>query len=128
MINRPSESWGFKVGNMTTPRTMNFSRDWKKLDDRVFATIRVHRGELKFSPDETVDVVGPKKRKFKARVILACSWKLKELPFSFLEYDLEAAPGETRQALINKLGKLYKFSEPPRPDEVVTVYFMERQD
>lgn len=113
---------------MTTPRTMNFSRDWKKLDDRVFATIRVHRGELKFSPDETVEVVSPKKRKFKARVILACNWKLKELPFSFMEYDLEAAPGETRQALINKLGKLYKFSEQPRPDDVVTVYFMERQD
>lgn len=107
---------------------MNFSRDWKKLDDRVFATIRIHRGDLKFSPDETVEVVGPKKRKFKARVLLTCNWKLKDLPFSFLEYDLEAAPGETRQTLTNKLGKLYKFSEQPRADDVVTVYFMERQD
>jgi len=108
------------------PRTMNFSRDWKKLNDRMFATIRVHHaGDLKFTPDETVEVVSPKK-KFKARVLLACTWKFKDLPFSFLEYDLEAAPGETRQKLINKLGKLYKFSEQPKPDNTVTVYFMEK--
>lgn len=74
--------------------------------------------------DETVEVVSPKK-KFKARVLLACTWKFKDLPFSFLEYDLEAAPGETRQTLINKLGRLYKFSEQPKPSDTVTVYFME---
>lgn len=104
---------------------MNFSRDWKKLNDRMFATIRVHRGDLKFAPDETVEVVSPKKR-FRARVLLACTWKFKDLPFSFLEYDLEAAPGETRQALINKLGKLYKFSEQPKANDTVTVYFLEK--
>jgi hypothetical protein len=57
------------------PRTMNFSRDWKKLNDRMFATIRIHRGDLKFSPDETVEVVSPKKE-FRARVLLACNGKL----------------------------------------------------
>ena len=108
------------------PRTMNFSRDWKKLNDRMFATIRIDRGDLVFSPDETVEVVSPKK-KFRARVLLACNWKLKDLPFSFLEYDLEAKPGETRQALMNRLGKLYKFSEPPKPTDKVTVYFLEKE-
>ena len=108
------------------PRKMDFSRDWRKLNDRMFATIRIHRGDLKFSPDETVEVVSPKK-KFQARVLLACNWKLKDLPLSFLEYDLEAATGETRQALVNKLGKLYKFSEQPKQTDTVTVYFLERQ-
>ncbi len=104
---------------------MKFSRDWDKLDDRLFATIRVDRGDLKFVPDETVEVSSPKK-KFKARVLLACQWKLKDIPMSFMEYDLEAETGETRQALMNKLGKLYKFSERPKQTDVVTIYFMER--
>jgi hypothetical protein len=106
-------------------RIMKFSRDWEKLDDRLFATIRVERGDLKFVPDETVDVASPSK-KFKAHVLLACQWKLKDIPMSFLEYDLEAKKGETRQSLMNKLGKLYKFSEPPKQTDSVTIYFMEK--
>jgi hypothetical protein len=106
-------------------RIMKFSQDWEKLDDRLFATIRVERGDLKFVPDEIVDVSSPSK-KFKARVLLACQWKLKDIPMSFLEYDLEAKTGETRQALMNKLGKLYKFSERPKQTDSVTIYFMEK--
>ncbi|UCE91747.1 MAG: hypothetical protein JSV90_00925 [Methanobacteriota archaeon] len=108
------------------PRTMHFSRDWRKLDDRMFATIRVHRGgDLKFAPDETVAVASPEV-KFRARALLACNWKFKGLPFSLLDYDLEAAPGETRRALVNRLGRLYKSSEQPKPEDTVTVYFMEK--
>jgi len=106
-------------------RTMQFSQDWKKLNDRVFATIRIHKGDLKYVPDEKVKVVGPK-TKFKAHVVLATSVKLKDVPMAFLEYDLEAKPGEKRQDLINKLAKLYKFSEKPDEDDLATIYVLER--
>lgn len=106
-------------------RQMQFSKDWEKLNDRFFATIRVHRGELKYSPDEKVEVISPKK-KFVAHVLLGADWKLKEVPMGFLVYDLEGKPGESRQDLMNKLGKLYKFSEQPRESDTVTIYFLER--
>ncbi len=106
-------------------RSMQFSKDWEKLDDRFFATIRVHRGELGYSPDEMVQVVSPK-RTFVAQVLLGFDSKLKDVPFGFLQYDLEGRPGETRQDLLNKLGKLYRFSEQPREMDTITIYFLER--
>lgn len=106
-------------------RTMIFSQDWKKLDDRIFATIRVHRGDLKFVPDERVEVVSPKKH-FQAHVLLACTTKLKEIPLTFLEYDLEAKPGESREDLINKLGRLYNRSQKPSESDTVTIYMLQR--
>ena len=54
---------------------MKFSQDWDKLKDRVFATIRVHRGELRFVPDETVEVQSPKVR-FRAKRTLVVSSRL----------------------------------------------------
>jgi hypothetical protein len=106
-------------------RTMDFSQDWGKLNDRFFATIRIHKGDLRFSPDERVEVISPK-RKINARVLFAVDTKLRDIPMSFLEYDLEAKAGETRQDLYNKLGKRYKFSEQPRETDIVTLYFVER--
>lgn len=110
---------------MSRFRQMQFSRDWDKLDDRFFATIRIHRGELKYAPDEKVEVVSPKK-KFTAHVLLQCDWKLKDVPLGFLQYNLEGKVGESRQDLINKLGKLYKFSQQPKESDTVTIYFLER--
>ncbi|MGQ9588311.1 MAG: hypothetical protein ACUVT7_08025 [Thermoplasmata archaeon] len=106
-------------------RTMVFSQDWEKLNDRVFATIRMHRGDLKYVPDERVEVVSPKRR-FQAHVLLACTTRLKEIPLTFLEYDLEAKPGEKREDLINKLGRLYKLSEKPSENDTVTIYMLQR--
>jgi len=106
-------------------RKMDFSQDWKKLDDRVFATIRIHRGEMKYSADENVEVVGPKK-KFIAHVLLSWNYKLKDIPLSFLEYDLEAKPGETRDKLYSKLGKRYPKYDQPQDDDMVTMYLLER--
>ncbi len=106
-------------------RTMDFSQDWKKLDDRVFATIRIHRGDMKYSPDENVEIVSPK-RKFTANVIYACSNKLKEIPMTFLQYDLEGKKGETRRDLYNKLAKRYPRYAPPKDSDTVTIYLLER--
>ncbi len=106
-------------------RQMQFSRDWDKLEDRIFATIRIHRGELKYSPDEKVEIVSPKKR-FVAHVLLQCDWKLRDIPMGFLQYDLEGKIGESRQDLMNKLGKLYKFAEQPKDSDTVTIYFLQR--
>lgn len=106
-------------------RVMKFSQDWKKLNDRVFATIRVHRGDMKYVPDERVEVQSPS-HKFKAHILLATTMKLKDCPMAFLEYDLEAKPDEKRQDLINKLGKLYSFSERPDENDTITIYILER--
>jgi hypothetical protein len=106
-------------------RSMMFSQDWKKLDDRVFATIRIHRGNMKYVPEERVEVVSPKKR-FQAHVLFATTIKLRELPMAFLEYDLEGKPGENRNDLLIKLGKLYKFSEQPTENDLATIYILER--
>lgn len=78
------------------PRTMNFSRDWKKLSDRRSATMRVHRGDRELAPDEMVDVVSPKK-KFRARALPEGNWKSRDLPFSFLE-KLYGAPAQALQS------------------------------
>lgn len=106
-------------------RRMDFSQDWKKLDDRVFATIRIQRGDLKFSPDEKIEVSSPKK-KFTAHVLLSWNLKLRDIPLSFLEYDLEAKAGESRQDLYNKLGKRYPAFDQPQDSDMVTIYLLER--
>ena len=104
---------------------MDFSQDWKKLDDRVFATIRIDKGELKFSPDEDVEIVSPKK-KFRANVIYSCTTKMKDIPMTFLQYDLEGKKGETRRDLYNKLAKRYARNDPPEDKDAVTIYLLER--
>jgi hypothetical protein len=106
-------------------RVMNFSQDWSNLDEPLFTTIRRHKGDLKYVPDETVQVVSPSKR-FRARVLFAGDWKLKDIPLSFLEYDLDRRMGEKRGDLIAKLRKLYKWSEPPTEKDFVTVYLLRK--
>jgi hypothetical protein len=106
-------------------RTMKFSQDWAKLNDRVFTTIRLHKTDLKFEPGQEVGVMGPTKR-FNAKIVFACDWKLGNIPLSFLEYDLEAKPGERRQDLLNKLSKLYGWLDPPEDKDLVTIYLLER--
>ena len=114
------------VPRMMRARTMRFSQDWRKLDDKVFTTIRLHKGDPKYAAGEEVLVAGPTKR-FTAKVVFACDWKLGSLPISFLEYDLEAKPGEKRQVLLNKLGKLYGWLDPPDDDDSVTIYLIQRK-
>ena len=79
-------------------RTMKFSQDWKKLDDRVFTTIRMHKTDAKFIPGQEVNVVAPTKR-LSARVVFSCDWKL---------------------------GKLYGWLDPPEDKDIVTIYLLER--
>jgi len=40
---------------------------------------------------------------------------------AFLEYDLEAKPGEKRHDLVSNLGKLYKLSQKPKEGDEVTI-------
>ena len=106
-------------------RTMKFSQDWAKLNDRVFTTIRLHKTDPKYVPGQEVSVMGPTRR-FNARVVFACDWKLGSIPLSFLEYDLEAKPGERRSDLLNKLSKLYGWLDPPEDKDQVTIYLLEK--
>jgi hypothetical protein len=111
--------------DMLRSRKMDFSQDWRKLDDRVFATMRIHKGDLNYSADEKVEVLGPKK-KFNAHVLLSRTSRLRDIPLSFLEYDLEAKPGETREKLYGKLGKRYPMYDQPKDSDTVTIYLLER--
>lgn len=111
--------------NTMRERVMRFSQDWRKLDDRVFTTIRLHKTDPKYVPGQEVMCQGPTKR-LKARVLFACDWRLGDIPLSFLEYDLEAKPGEKRQDLLNKLSKLYGWLDPPEDSDRVTIYLLER--
>ena len=106
-------------------RVMKFSQDWKKLDDRVFTTIRLHKTDTKFIPGQEVSIVAPTKR-LSARVVSSCDWKLGNIPMSFLEHDFEANSGEKRQDLLNKLSKLYGWLDPPEDKDLVTIYQLER--
>jgi len=110
---------------MMRMRTMRFSQDWRKLDDRVFTTVRRHRDDPKYLPGEEVQAIGPTKR-LSARVVYSCDSKLGNLPMSFLEYDLEAKPGEKRKDLLNKMGRLYGWLQPPEDSDPVTIYILER--
>ncbi len=110
---------------MMRERTMRFSQDWAKLNDRVFTTIRLHKTDAKYLPGQEVSVAGPTKR-LNARVLFSFDSKLGSIPLSFLEYDLEAKPGEKRKDLLNKLSKLYGWLDPPEDSDVVTVYLLER--
>jgi hypothetical protein len=111
--------------NRMRERMMKFSQDWAKLNDRVFSTIRLHKTDAKYVPGQEVSVMGPTKR-FNARILFACDWKLGSIPLSFLEYDLEAKSGERRQDLLNKLSKLYGWLDPPDDKDLVTIYLMGR--
>jgi len=106
-------------------RVMKFSQDWRKLNDRVFTTIRLHKTDSKYLPGQEISIMAPTKR-LNARVVFACDWKLGDIPMSFLEYDLEAKTGERRQDLLNKLGKLYGWLDPPDDGDRVTIYLLER--
>jgi hypothetical protein len=106
-------------------RTMQFSQDWAKLNDRVFTTIRLHKTDPKYIPGQEVKVMGPTKR-FNARVVFAWDSRLGNIPLSFLEYDLEAKSGERRQDLLDKLGKLYGWLDPPEDRDPVTIYLLQR--
>ena len=117
--------FGLSRTNRMRERTMKFSQDWKKLDDRVFTTIRMHKTDAKYIPGQEVSVVAPTKR-LGARVVFSCDWKLGNIPMSFLEYDLEGNAGEKRQDLLNKLGKLYGWLDPPEDKDIVTIYLLER--
>jgi hypothetical protein len=110
---------------MIRERTMQFSQDWAKLNDRVFTTIRLHKTDAKYLPGQEVSIAGPTKR-LRARVILSFDSKLGNIPLSFLEYDLESRSGEKRKELVNKLGKLYGWLDPPEDSDLVTVYLLQR--
>lgn len=111
---------------MMRRRTMKFSQDWRKLDDRLFTTIRLHKSDSKYSIGEDVDVQGPRKR-FRATVLYSCDLKLGKVPMEFLEYDLESKPGERRQDLMNKLGRLYGWLDPPDDSDNITIYLLLRE-
>jgi len=110
---------------MMRERTMRFSQDWRKLDDRVFTTIRLHKTDAKFIPGQEVKIVGPTKR-VNARVLTSWDVRLGNVPMSFLEYDLEAKGGERRQDLMTKLSKLYGWLDPPDDGDNITIYLLER--
>jgi hypothetical protein len=100
---------------------MRFSRNYTKLQDRIFTTVRDHCAydEGQVIPCETPMEV------FKARVLLKVPRKFKEVPECLLQYDTDN-PELSAAEIIEEIRSLYRKREPPSPNDVVTVYLCER--
>lgn len=100
---------------------MKFSREYTKLQDQLFTTMRSFDayavGQL-ISCETPIDV-------FTARLLYKFTVPLDELPLPFLQYDLEM-PGKSRELCLEKLRSLYRYSPPPTGSTWMTVYLLER--
>ena len=99
---------------------MRFSHDYSKLQSRFFSTIRFYSP---YNEGDVIKIQSPSKE-FIGQVILKIPRRLKEIPEIFLQCDLET-PQLTKAECIEKLRSLYK-RDPPSPDDIVTIYFLER--
>jgi len=99
---------------------MKFSREYTKLQDRLFTTIRNHcaYGEGQIIPCETP------LRVFKAKVLLKVPIRFRNIPLALLQYDTDN-PELSAEEIIDEIRGLYR-SDPPDPNDVVTIYLLER--
>jgi len=98
---------------------MRFSKDYPKLDERIFSTIRRSNG---YEINQVVPISTPT-RSFRAKVILKVRMKFNTIPEPFLQYDFgEKLPD---YMIVDRICKLYH-SHAPIPQDIMTIYFMEK--
>ena len=99
---------------------MRFSHEYTKLQDRLFTTIRNHCAydEGQIIPCETP------LRVFRAQVLLKVPIRFRDISLPLLRYDTDN-PGLSAEEIIDEIRALYR-SEPPSPNDVVTVYLLEK--
>ena len=99
-------------------KTMKFSKDYTKLDDRVFTTIRRRD---KWEAGETVKVEAPTKN-FHAKIIYHCGVMLDDLSTEVLCYDTDT---ETREKALTLLNSFYR--KPLAWNEYLEFYLLRKE-
>ena len=82
-------------------KKLKFSKDWKKLNDPIFTTIR-RRTDLE--EGNIIDIISPKK-KFKGIVLFRTSIELSKISTSLLTYDTDTL---IRNEAIKVLNSFYQ--------------------
>lgn len=100
---------------------MKFSREYTKLQDRVFSTIRSYS----FYNDEQVLECQTPVRTFHARVLLKMTMRFRNIPEAFLQYDTDS-PELSAAECRDEIRSFYR-RDPPGDDYFMTIYWLERQ-
>lgn len=100
---------------------MKFSREYTKLQDRVFTTIRDHSF---YNEGQVVPCRSPMQESFKARVLLKFSMPFKEIPEPLLQYDADS-PELTAAQVRDEIRALYR-RDAPEDEQDMTIYLLER--
>jgi hypothetical protein len=99
---------------------MRFSREYTKLQDRVFSTIRFHSF---YNEGEILDCQAPT-HSFRVRVLIKSAMRFRNIPEAFLQYDTdcpELSAAECRE----EIRSFYRH-DPPGDDYIMTIYWLEK--
>jgi hypothetical protein len=99
---------------------MKFSREYTKLQDRVFTTIRFGS----FYDEGQVLPCQTPMRAFRAQVLLKFIMPFKEIPERLLQYDTDS-PELSAAQIRDEIRALY-YRDPPGDDSDMTIYLLER--
>jgi len=99
---------------------MKFSREYTKLQDRLFTTIR---GGSFYNEGQVVDCQTPM-RVFRTRVLLKFSMPFREIPEPLLQYDTDSP--ELSAAQIRDEIRAFYHRDPPGDDCDMTIYLLEK--
>ena len=101
---------------------MKFSREYTKLQDRVFTTVR--EGDY-YRVGQVIDC-RPPEREFQARLLLKVQIRFRDIPEAFLQYDTDC-PELSAAEIRNKIRSFYRRNA-PRDDWIMTIYWLERME
>jgi hypothetical protein len=99
---------------------MKFSREYTKLQDRVFSTIRSYSF---YNEGQVLECQTPI-RTFRARLLLKTTIRFRDIPEYFLQYDTdnpELLAAECR----DEIRSFYR-RDPPGDDYFMTIYWLEQ--
>jgi hypothetical protein len=99
---------------------MKFSRQYTKLQDRLFTTIRDHSF---YNEGQIIECRTPMGM-IKARVLLKVPRRFNQIPEAFLQYDTDS-PERSAEQIRDDIRDLYRHDAPENQD-LMTVYLLER--
>lgn len=99
---------------------MKFSREYTKLQDRVFSTIR---GHSYYNEGEVIECQTPH-RVLRARVLLKVAMRFRNIPECLLQYDTDS-PELSAAECREEIRSLYR-GDPPDDDDIMTIYWLEK--
>lgn len=100
---------------------MRFSREYTKLQDRLFTTIRDHSF---YNEGQVIACQSPMQESFKARVLLKFSIPFKDIPEPLLQYDTDS-PELSAAEIRDEIRALYRRA-PPDDERDMTIYLLEK--